>query len=205
MRTLRCLHVCNGRVTDRSSLPQMGAGCVRVAFLPATRRGMIAYPHQPTMTGLQMKNRMPPPVAAVRPHQVRSPHGVRSDDYYWLRDDTRSAQDVLDYLHAENAYRETMTARLRPLEQALYDEIVGRIQQDDTSVPYRDNGYWYCSRYHAGDEYPVHLRRAGSGGHVTPPRTPAFASRRAARPACATARRCGSAALDRRHRRRARP
>jgi oligopeptidase B len=123
---------------------------------------MIAYPHQPTMTGLQMKNRMPPPVAAVRPHQVRSPHGVRSDDYYWLRDDTRSAQDVLDYLHAENVYREAMTARLRPLEQALYEEIVGRIQQDDTSVPYRDNGYWYCSRYHAGDEYPVHLRRAGS-------------------------------------------
>ena len=108
------------------------------------------------------KGTLPPPVAAVRPHEVRSPHGVRSDDYYWLRDDTRSAQDVLDYLHAENAYREAMTSQLRALEHALYDEIVGRIEQDDTSVPYRDNGYWYCSRYHAGDEYPVHVRRAGS-------------------------------------------
>ena len=102
------------------------------------------------------------PVAAVRPHPVRAPHGIRVDDYYWLRDDTRTSPDVLEYLRAENAYREAMTVALRPLEEALYDEIVGRIRQDDSSVPYRDNGYWYLQRYETGDEYPVYLRRAGS-------------------------------------------
>ena len=78
---------------------------------------------------------LPPPVAAVRPHEVPSPHGVRIDDYYWLRDDTRTSPDVLAHLRAENAYREAMTASLRPFEAELYAEIVGRIRQDDSSVP----------------------------------------------------------------------
>ena len=57
-----------------------------------------------------------PPVAARKPFEVRSPHGTRVDDYYWLRDDTRSKPEVLDYLRAENAYREAVTARrFRPL------------------------------------------------------------------------------------------
>ncbi len=102
-----------------------------------------------------------PPVAAVRPHAVASPHGSRIDDYYWLRDDARTAPEVLEHLRAENAYREAMTASLQPLEAELYREIVGRIRQDDSSVPYRDNGYWYLHRYGVGDEYPVYARRAG--------------------------------------------
>ena len=60
-----------------------------------------------------------PPVAAIRPHEVHSPHGVRVDDYYWLRDDTRTAPDVLEYLHAEDAYRVAMTAAWKPLEDQL--------------------------------------------------------------------------------------
>ena len=103
-----------------------------------------------------------PPIAAIRPHAVESPHGVRIDDYYWLRDDTRTASDVLEYLRAEDAYRVAMTAAWKPLEDQLYGEIVGRIRQDDSSVPYRDNGYWYLHRYGVGDEYPVYVRRAGS-------------------------------------------
>jgi oligopeptidase B len=109
-----------------------------------------------------MSARPTPPLAAVRPHAVESPHGTRLDDYYWLRDDTRTAPDVLAYLQAENAYREAMCASWQPLEEQLYREIVGRIQQDDASVPYRDNGYWYLRRYCTGDEYPVYARRAGS-------------------------------------------
>jgi len=103
-----------------------------------------------------------PPVAAILPHEVPSPHGVRVDDYYWLRDDTRTSPDVLEYLRAEDAYRVAMTAAWKPLEDQLYREIVGRIRQDDASVPYRDNGYWYLHRYDTGDEYPVYARRAGS-------------------------------------------
>ena len=103
-----------------------------------------------------------PPVAAVRPHAVASPHGMRTDDYYWLRDDTRTAPAVIAHLTAENAYREAVTAHWRPLQDTLYEEIVGRIQQDDASVPYEDNGYWYLRRFGTGDEYPVYARRAGS-------------------------------------------
>ena len=94
-----------------------------------------------------MKAGPQPPVAAIRPHPVKSPHGTRQDDYYWLRDDTRTSAEVLAYLQAENAYRDAVTAALRPLEDELYSEIVGRIQQDDASVPYRDHGYWYYRRF----------------------------------------------------------
>jgi oligopeptidase B len=103
-----------------------------------------------------------PPVAAVRPHAVESPHGTRIDDYYWLRDDERTAPAVIAHLEAENAYREAVTAHWQPLQDTLYAEIVGRIRQDDASVPYEDNGYWYLSRFGTGDEYPVYARREGS-------------------------------------------
>ena len=103
-----------------------------------------------------------PPVAATRPHQVWSPNGDRLDEYYWLRDDTRTDPEVLAYLQAENAYKDAMLAHLRPLEDRLFDEIVGRIKQDDSTVPYHERGYWYYRRYDAGDEYPVHVRRRGS-------------------------------------------
>jgi oligopeptidase B len=103
-----------------------------------------------------------PPVAAIRPHLVRSPHGMRTDEYYWLRDDTRTSPEVLAYLKAENDYRDAVTAAVRPLEQELYGEIVGRILQDDSSVPYRDHGWYYYRRFEAGDEYPIFARRPGS-------------------------------------------
>lgn len=109
-----------------------------------------------------MSARPSPPVAARKPYEVRSPHGVRVDDYYWLRDDTRTAAEVLDYLRDEDAYREAVTAPLRPLEDALYAEIVARIRQDDATVPYRDHGYWYYRRFETGDEYPVYARRPGN-------------------------------------------
>ncbi|HET9693384.1 MAG TPA: S9 family peptidase, partial [Steroidobacteraceae bacterium] len=109
-----------------------------------------------------MKAGPQPPVAAIRPHPVSSPHGTRQDDYYWLRDDTRTSEEVLAYLRAENVYRDAVTAALRPLEDELYREIVNRIQQDDASVPYRDHGYWYYRRFETGDEYPIFARRPGS-------------------------------------------
>ncbi len=103
-----------------------------------------------------------PPVAEQHPHVVASPHGARQDEYYWLRDDARTDPRVLAHLAAENAYREAELAHLQPLEQRLYDEIVGRIRQDDRSVPYRYRGHWYYARYETGEEYPVHARRTGT-------------------------------------------
>src|SRR5271170_1979808 len=83
------------------------------------------------------------PVADRRPHIVAAPHGDRSDDYYWLRDDERSAPEVLDYLARENAYSEAMLAPLATLEQGLFDELTGRLQPDEASVPVLHHGYWY--------------------------------------------------------------
>jgi oligopeptidase B len=103
-----------------------------------------------------------PPVAAMKPHEVKSPHGTRLDEYHWLRDDAREDAAVLAHLAAENAYKDAMLAPLRPLEAKLFAEIVGRIKQDDVTVPYRDRGHWYYRRYEAGDEYPVYARKAGS-------------------------------------------
>ncbi|MDQ2641058.1 MAG: S9 family peptidase [Pseudomonadota bacterium] len=100
-----------------------------------------------------------PPVAAVRPHRVESPNGSRVDPYYWLRDDTRQDPEVLAYLAAENTWTDAAFAPIRPLQERIYAEIVGRIRQDDASVPWQRRGYWYYHRFETGKDYPVHARR----------------------------------------------
>jgi oligopeptidase B len=104
-----------------------------------------------------------PPDAARHPHEVKAPFGaVRTDDYYWLRDDKRENPAMLAYLNAENAYTDQVMAPLKPLEDTLYKEIVARIKQDDASVPARDRGYWYYTRFETGRDYPIQARRKGS-------------------------------------------
>jgi oligopeptidase B len=103
-----------------------------------------------------------PPKAAVRPHAVASPHGVRFDPYYWLRDDQRRNPEVLEYLHAENAYMERALEPVRGLRDTLYTEIIGRLKQDDASVPYFKSGYWYATRYEPGKEHPIVVRHLGT-------------------------------------------
>ena len=100
-----------------------------------------------------------PPVAAVRPHTVHSPHGDRIDEYYWLRDDTRRDPEVIAYLDAENAYLDAVQAHVKPLEERINAEILARIKQDDASVPCLHRGYWYSVRFETGGEYPIHSRR----------------------------------------------
>src|SRR3954453_5393985 len=104
-----------------------------------------------------------PPGVERRPHTVRAPFGAtREDEYYWLRDDSRSDPAMLAYLAAENAHADAAMAPLAPLQEQLYSEIVGRIKQDDSSVPYRERGYWYYTRYKTGQDYPIHARRKGT-------------------------------------------
>ncbi len=101
------------------------------------------------------------PAAALQEHALHSSHGMRADEYYWLRDDSRLDQAVLAHLEAENAYTSAMLAPLRALEDEIYREIVGRIKQDDASVPYQKRGFWYLTRYDSGLEYPLYCRRRG--------------------------------------------
>ncbi len=99
------------------------------------------------------------PIAKTIPHTVRSANGDRADPYYWLRDDEREDADVIAYLEAENAWFDKHMAPLAPLVETIYTEIVDRIKQDDASVPYRDRGYWYYTRFEEGKEYAIHARR----------------------------------------------
>jgi oligopeptidase B len=102
-----------------------------------------------------------PPTVAQKPYTVKGPHD-RNDPYYWLRDDTRKNPDMLAYLKAENAYADAMLAPTKPVQDALFKEIVGHIKQDDTSVPWRKRGYYYYSRTETGAEYPIIARKLGS-------------------------------------------
>jgi oligopeptidase B len=101
------------------------------------------------------------PSAAKKPYAVPSPNGARTDDYYWLRDDTRQSSEMLNYLHAENVYRDAMMAPTQVLQQKLYDELIGRIKPDDVSVPVYEHGYWYYTRFVAGQDYWIYARRKG--------------------------------------------
>lgn len=104
-----------------------------------------------------------PPAVARKPHAVTAPHGAtRIDDYYWLRDDTREDAEVLAVLNAENEYADAILAGSKPLADTLYEEIVGRIKQDDSSVPYFRHGYWYYTRFETGKDYAIIARRKAS-------------------------------------------
>ena len=103
-----------------------------------------------------------PPMAAVRPHELHTAHGNRVDNYYWLRDDSRTQPEVLDYLAAENAYKDAMFGHAKGLEDRLFEEIIARLKQDDATVPARSRGYWYYTRYETGQEYPIYARKPGS-------------------------------------------
>jgi len=129
-----------------------------VLILAACAAGAPSKPESESMT----RPAPLPPIAAVRPHDVASPNGSRTDEYYWLRDDTRGNPEVLAYLEAENAYKAAMTAHTKALEDRVYEEIVARIKQDDSTVPYRLRGHWYYTRFETGKEYPIHARRPGS-------------------------------------------
>ena len=98
---------------------------------------------------------------AKKPFVVKGPAN-RNDEYYWLRDDTRKNPEMLAYLKAENAYADAQLAPLKPLQDKLYSEIVGRIKQDDSSVPVRERGYYYYTRFAVGADYPVLARRPGN-------------------------------------------
>ncbi|HTR50633.1 MAG TPA: S9 family peptidase [Kofleriaceae bacterium] len=103
-----------------------------------------------------------PPVAATHPHDVASPNGTRSDPYYWLRDDTRKSPEVLAYLEAERSYAKSVLAPVHSLEAQLFAEMRGHIQDNDTTVPVLQDGYWYYSKFATGQEQPVLARKKGT-------------------------------------------
>jgi oligopeptidase B len=127
----------------------LGLGCL-ASLAVLTVQGQAA-PTSPMTT---------PPIATVKPKELASPHGTRTDNYYWLNE--RENPQVVNYLKQENAYTDQQMASVKPLEEKLFTEMKGRIKEQDASVPYRDHGYYYYTRYETGGEYPLYCRKEGS-------------------------------------------
>jgi oligopeptidase B len=114
-----------------------------------------------------------PPIAEKIPFEMVEHGNERIDDYFWMRlsDAQKEAaqpdeqtQKVLDYLNAENAYLEAKMAPYKNLRENLFNEIIGRIEQKDESVPVTKNGFSYYSKFEEGDDYPRYYRRNISTG-----------------------------------------
>jgi oligopeptidase B len=105
-------------------------------------------------------NTIPAPQATRKPKELTIHGDTRLDPYYWLNE--RENPEVIDYLTAENQYLDTIMSHTKPFQEKLYNELIGRIKQTDMSVPYKDNGYYYVTRYEDGQEYPIHSRQKGT-------------------------------------------
>jgi oligopeptidase B len=101
-----------------------------------------------------------PPKAKKIPKLLEK-HGIgRTDNYYWLNN--REDQEVIDYLNKENEYTQSMLKDIEGLQEKIFKEITGRIKQTDMSVPYKQDGYFYYTRYEEGNEYPIYCRKKES-------------------------------------------
>ncbi len=101
-----------------------------------------------------------PPVAEKIKKELTIHGDTRIDNYYWLNE--RENSKVIEYLKAENEYKEAVMKHTETLQENLYNEIVGRIKQTDMSVPFKTEGYYYYSRFEEGKEYPVYCRKKES-------------------------------------------
>ncbi|MCL2727430.1 MAG: oligopeptidase B, partial [Bacteroidales bacterium] len=115
------------------------------------------------------------PIAKVIPYELQEFDNIRMDNYHWMRlsDEQKNAtdpdaqtQDVLDYLNAENDYLKSEMEHTQKLQDELFEELKGRMKQDDESVPYLSNGYYYWTKFETGMEYPFYYRRADKEGAV---------------------------------------
>src|SRR5215472_16908655 len=103
-----------------------------------------------------------PPIAKRVP-RVQVLHGDRLEDpYYWLRE--KDSPDVVAYLTAENAYTDAVMKGTEAFQEALYGEMLGRIKEDDRSVPFRRGEWLYYSRTERGKQYPIYCRKRAPGG-----------------------------------------
>ena len=101
-----------------------------------------------------------PPNASIIPHSLEKHGHIRTDNYYWLNN--RENPDVIEYLNQENEYYQQSTAHTKDFQKDLFEEMKARIKEDDESVPYFYNGYYYITRFEKGKDYPIHSRKKGS-------------------------------------------
>ena len=104
-----------------------------------------------------MKKNISAPKAKKVSQKLTAHNITREDNYYWMNN--RDNPEVLAYLESENEYNDVMTGHTKKFQEKLFEEMKGRIKEDDESVPYRLNGYWYITRFNKGDDYPIYSRK----------------------------------------------
>ncbi len=107
-------------------------------------------------TNLKM-SKIKSPKANKIPKNLEKHGDIRVDNYYWLNE--RDNPEVIDYLERENDYNDKMTAHTKEFQKNLFEEMKARIKEDDESVPYKYNGYWYVTRFEEGKQYPIYTRK----------------------------------------------
>lgn len=148
----------------------------RREFVASTAATALAAAASPALarSGAQMSP--VPPVARKIPVTITQLGRTRTDDYQWMKDDNWQAvlrdptlikADVKEHLEAENAYREAMLASTQPLQERMFEEMRGRIKEDDSSVPRPDGPWEYYTRFNTGDQHPLYCRRPRGGGGET--------------------------------------
>ena len=103
-----------------------------------------------------------PPIAAEKPVELKSSVETRIDPYFWLKE--RKNPEVIRYLKKENDYLEASLKPVKKLRETLYQELRSRIKEDDSTVPFEMDGYFYYARFTKGKEYPIYARRKGQKG-----------------------------------------
>lgn len=101
-----------------------------------------------------------PPIAPIKPTELTLHDHTRVDNYFWLRE--RENPDVIAYLEAENEYTQAMMGHTEGLQERLYAEMIGRIQETDSTAPYKHGDYYYYSRTVEGLQYDIYCRKQGS-------------------------------------------
>ena len=100
------------------------------------------------------------PLAKQIPKNLTIHDDVRVDEFYWLND--RENPEVIDYINKENDYYNAHTAHTKDFQVSLFEEMKSRIKEDDSSVPYKYNGYWYITKFEKGKDYPIYIRKKES-------------------------------------------
>lgn len=109
---------------------------------------------------MEFDTTLEPPIAEKIPYQLKKHEDIRIDPYYWMRE--RTNPEVIDYLERENDYYKKMTQGTEEFRAELFEELKNRIKEEDNSVPYFYNEYWYITRYEKGKQYPIYTRKKDS-------------------------------------------
>nr|WP_203293216.1 S9 family peptidase [Maricaulis parjimensis] len=144
-----------------------GAGLIALALNACSQESEMTT-ETPVSALITRAQGLEAPVAEQRPVEIEQLGFTRVDEYQWIKDENWQQvmrepetldSDIRELLDAENAYLDAVMAPTEALQEQLFQEIRGRIKEDDSSVPERDGGYEYFTRYREGGQYPIYSRR----------------------------------------------